>query len=229
MPFNIISERGYPTCMSELGFDNPNRWRADGVMLASCYGRLEGFNSLNFFCVGSDTLVDMHMKEFQDCSPAVIAQFPAAALIFRRGLVARGPILLSESLSLQHLFNLEGSVAAGSPTINAQWVGNAPHAVGATSPALNRLFNPLLFDIGRLVRTEGNEPSSVHWRNCSRYFNTATGTVAAATGQMLWNYHQGVVRVNSPHHRIKQRQKFMSHRSHSALFYAMPHFRRTPD
>jgi len=200
MPFNIISERGYPTCMSEIGFDNPNRWRADGVMLASCYGRLEGLSALNFFCVGSDTLVDLHMKEFQDCSPAVIAQFPAAALIFRRGLLARGPIVVSESLSLKRLFSLNGSAAAGPPTMDAQWIGKIPHPSDGklTTPGQDQLFNPLLFDVGRLVRTEGSTYSSIHWQNCSRYINYRDGTVAAATGQLFWNYHLGVVRVNSP-------------------------------
>jgi hypothetical protein len=201
MPFNQIAERGYPTCMSEIGFDNPNRWRADGVMLAAAYGRLEALSGLSFFCIGNDSLVDHRMKVFQDCSPAVIGEFPAAALLFRGQILKSGPVILSQALSLRQLFSLHGSIAAGPPSMDPQWIDKAVAHDGGRQLAggSSGLFNPLLFDVGRIVRTEGAAHPVLNYSPKSgRYINAAAGIVTAATGQLSWNYRDGLVRINSP-------------------------------
>ena len=201
MPFNQITERGYPTYISEIGFDNPNRWRADGVMLAAAYGRLADLSGLCFFCIGNDSLVDQRMKEFQDCSPAAIGQFPAAALLFRGDMLRRGPVVFEQALTLRQLFALHGSAAAGPANMDPQWLGNNTAANGrgaAGAYASGQRFNPLLFNVGRIVRSEGAARFSQHMTNCRQYINTDAGTVKAATGQLFWNYHTGFVTLNSP-------------------------------
>ncbi len=170
-------------------------------MLAAAYGRLLDLSGLCFFCIGSDSLVDQRMKEFQDCSPAVIGQFPAAALLFRGDMLKRGPVIFEQALTLRQLFALHGSAQAGPANMDPQWLaGNSAatvHAPAGTDTS-GRRFNPLLFDVGRIVRSEGAARFSQRVMNTSQYINTAAGTVKAASGELFWNYHAGWVTLNSP-------------------------------
>ncbi len=175
MPFNMIQTAGFPNIMSEIGFDNPNRYRADGLILAAAYGSLDGLAGLDFFAVGNDTLVDHQMSMFQVCSPAMIGQFPAAALIFRRGLVLHEPPAVEEWTAIPGLLSLS---AVNNNTIP--------------------IFNPLAALVGPVMRHFDTHRTAYKSRNLANYLHPDQGTVASSNHELLWNFKSGLLTINAP-------------------------------
>ncbi len=175
MPFNMIQTAGFPNIMSEIGFDNPNRYRADGLILSAAYGSLDGLAGLDFFAVGNDPLVDHQMNMFQVCSPAIIGQFPAASLIFRHGLVLHEPPAVEEWTAIPGLLSL---AAVKSKTIP--------------------MFNPLTALVGPVMRHFDTHRTAYKSLNLADYLHPNAGTVASANHELFWNYKSGLLTINAP-------------------------------
>ncbi len=175
MPFNMIQTAGFPNIMTEIGFDNPNNYRADGLILASAYGSLDGLSGLDFFAVGNDTLVDHQIKMFQVCSPAMIAQFPAAAVIFRRGLVNREAPVVREWTAIRRL----------------QSLANARHP-------LIPPFNPLWNMVGPVVRHFDSHRTAYQRMAMGNFLHPAAKIVTSANHELHWNYKKGRLIIRAP-------------------------------
>lgn len=192
MPFPVQTVVGYPHIITEVGFVQPNRFRADATLLTASYSALQGTGGVYFFAVDSNFLCDAGMRKFQVADPVTAGTFPATALLYRRGDVREGPAVVQETLVLADLFALKGS-AASTPlaldAFRAQEVKNGPAAKTA--------FDPLSFYAGRVTRTFG-EPSSFQQQDLSKLINRAGKTVTSATGELAWDYGNGLLRVNTP-------------------------------
>ncbi|MCH8341915.1 MAG: hypothetical protein IIA51_10220 [Chloroflexi bacterium] len=53
LPLQVFQIDGYPHIISEIGWTNPNRFRADFTFLSSAYGALQGLDGIFFFAVNS--------------------------------------------------------------------------------------------------------------------------------------------------------------------------------
>jgi len=97
---------GFPHNISESTWVNPNRFKAEGPMLIAAYSAMADVNSFLWFGTGTLTYEDI-MNEFQVSVPSLLGQFPGAALLYRRGDVAEGPVAVREERSLSGIYNKE--------------------------------------------------------------------------------------------------------------------------
>ena len=103
---------GKPSTISETSFDRPNRYRSEGPLYYACYGALQGSNGFMMFALDTDhwsVKPGYFMQPWTLMSPATMGQYPAAALIYRQGLVAPGDELVNLNLKIGDIENLQGT------------------------------------------------------------------------------------------------------------------------
>ncbi len=103
---------GKPSMISETTWNRPNRYRPEAPLYFAAYGALQGDDAIVHFAFdGSDWSVKpgYFMQPWTLMTPAMMGQFPAAALIYRKGLVAEGDLLVDLNLSLKDLLDLKGT------------------------------------------------------------------------------------------------------------------------
>ncbi|HEX8915517.1 MAG TPA: hypothetical protein VF796_24400, partial [Humisphaera sp.] len=109
LPIRFQQVEGFPQIISEVGYTQPNRFRADGVFLTSAYGALQGADGLFLFAVASNRLRDTAMTKFQVASPSVVEAFPAAAIVYRRGDVREADPAVYQVTPPADLWALKGA------------------------------------------------------------------------------------------------------------------------
>ena len=112
LPIQVLQVAGYPHIISELGWPNPNRYKAESTAICSAYASLQGIDGLFWFAVGNNTLTDKSLKKFAVGTPSVAAMFPAMALQYRRGDIAEAEPASMNRYRLDDLYTLKGGAAA---------------------------------------------------------------------------------------------------------------------
>jgi hypothetical protein len=118
LPTSAVAWQDKPGIVSELGWPSPNRFRAELPLLALAYGSLHGTSAFAFFTTESPGYAPMLWK-FGIADPAVLGQFPGAALAFRRGYVAEGAVVASARPNLDDLFRLRGGPLGETTVLDA--------------------------------------------------------------------------------------------------------------
>lgn len=111
LPVHMIQEAGYPSMISEIGWPQPNRYRAEFAPLVAAYASLQGIDNVSLFAMGSNYVRDTTIGKFQLASPAVAMTFPAAAMLYRRSDVSEAPPTYIEK-SDEELFSLTSPMPA---------------------------------------------------------------------------------------------------------------------
>ncbi|MHC4473204.1 MAG: hypothetical protein ACYS99_19850, partial [Planctomycetota bacterium] len=97
----------------EIGWTNPNRFRADFPFLCATWGSQQGYDAFCFFAVsGASWAADA--RKFPLDVPTVRGQFPACALAYRRGDVREAEPAVREVLDLEALFDFGGTAETDS-------------------------------------------------------------------------------------------------------------------
>jgi hypothetical protein len=90
-PLSVIartSVAGKPQAVAEFNFPWPNEYRAEGLLMSAAYSCLQDWD---IFLLFSYDLSERRLSMFRSQSdPARWGEFPAAAMMFHRGDVARG-------------------------------------------------------------------------------------------------------------------------------------------
>src|SRR6185503_8690161 len=85
-----------PSMISETTWTRPNRFRSEAPLYLAAYGALQDSGAIVHFAFDGDrwsVKPNFWMQPWTVMSPAMAGQFPAAALIYRRGLIAPGQTL----------------------------------------------------------------------------------------------------------------------------------------
>src|SRR5690606_19370078 len=88
-PAMDIKYNQLPSMVSEITWNRPNRYRGEAPLYLASYGALQESNAIvHFAWDGAHWQVKPNywMQPWTLMSPAMLGQFPAAALIFRQGL-----------------------------------------------------------------------------------------------------------------------------------------------
>jgi hypothetical protein len=195
LPLAIAQVEGHPHTISEIGWPQPNRFRADMTFLSSAYGSLQGVDAFFFFAVGSTFLADATMGKFQICSPAVIGTFPAAALAYRRGDVRRPEPAVAQVLALEDLYAMQGAGVGNLTALDALREADIPS--GALVPGAVTEYDPLTFYVGPFTRSFGASQDESRQADTSGAIDRSAKTIDSLGGQLHWNYGEGVATVDT--------------------------------
>jgi hypothetical protein len=196
LPILDAAYDGKPSIVSELNWTSPNRFRADLPLLAAAYGLLHGSDGRFFFATTAPAW-DTQLGKFSISDPAVLGQFPATALAFRRGLLKRGDLVARIEMTLGDLYALQGAPAFGPMNLDPFRKAGVGAGKSMELAKLDAL-DPLAFLVGPVEMRFGESarPSSV--KNLEGLIDRKLRTVKSSTGELSWDWQKGLMTVNAP-------------------------------
>ncbi len=193
-PLPFVETNNHPQIISEICWPAPNMYRAEFPFLAAAYGCLSGLDGIFSFALGSAGW-DQEMKKFPINSPATLGCFPAAALVYRRGDVREGPVVVEDHLRLDDLYALKGTKVYADVSLDQLRKVALPEG-HSTVTDLDRI-DPLAFYVGRVVRDFTSVPKGVTQADIDKYINRKRKQVRSATGELLLDYGRGAIAMNT--------------------------------
>lgn len=196
LPIAMNQVDGYPHIISEIGWPNPNRFKAEFPALCAAYGSLQGIDGIFFFAVGGADW-ETSPKKFTLTVPTILGQFPGMALMYRRGDVRQADAVVHEALDLNDLYRFKGSAASTAQGLDALRRADVPAggvARGVEIPGID----PLAFYAGRVLRSFGTGKSKSLLRDLTKYIDREKKRIRSITGELTWDYGTGAVTVDTP-------------------------------
>lgn len=184
----------HPYLITENNWDNPNEYRAEFPFLVATYGRMAGIDAWSFFAHGTP-LWDTGMGVWNTASPAIMGQFPAYALMFRRGDVVEGPPAVQETVNLNNLYR--GQPIALPEIQYKDFVWKAMLG-GDPKVDFKSKISPWAFFAGP-VRLEFSETEAgLNTADLAKLIDEQRGRIGNTNGQLEWHYRKGFAQVNTP-------------------------------
>jgi len=207
-PLATPQPAGHPFMVTENNWTRPNRYRAEWPFLVAAYGSLAGIDGWNFFALGAaEWQVPMDVWDLNN--PTVLGQFPGAALVYRRGDVTEPdePAVL-ETISLKEAYALQGTRLRALPGRDALWAGRRPKEAGEAGGEAGggagggtgggAGVDPRAFFVGPMRQRFRRGPAELESIDLTEFIDPEARTRRAMTGQLAWNYDQGVVTLDTP-------------------------------
>lgn len=196
LPIMDVRYNGKPSTITEINWSLPNRFRADFPLLAAAYGSLQGTDGFFFFATDSTTWQST-LTKFAIATPAILGQFPAAALIYRKGMIQPGQPVVDVTLNTGEVFNLKGAPITAPQNLDEFRAKDIPPGQSLIT-ASNKSIDPLAFLVGKVnVQFSDGDPFSKQIE-LSQFIDRQQQTIRSSTGELLWNYQRGLVTVNAP-------------------------------
>ncbi|MBV9849296.1 MAG: hypothetical protein JO250_06375 [Armatimonadetes bacterium] len=205
MPTNAKQVVGYPFIIPETEWVAPTAYQSEGPFLTAAYESLTGVDISYFFADGDVPEWQPPFAapaggwqpptgKWQIATPMQLGQFPAAALTYRQGYVARGRPAVHEERSLDDLWQRR------SPLIAEEGGFDPNRDAGDLPPrsAVKTGVNPLAFLVGPVEVKYGGDPARSTALDMTPYIDEAHKVVRSDTGQIRLNYGTGVCVVNAP-------------------------------
>lgn len=188
---------GKPSMISETTWERPNRFRSEAPLYLAVYGALQHSDAIVHFALDSrDWAVKPNywMQPWTLMTPAMMGQFPAAALIFRRGMVTAGSVLADIRLSREALLRLEGTPLPQDAALDELRLKDIPS--GAEYKPGARL-DPLLHYAGRADVKFVTGQGAMKVSDLKPLIDHAKQTVTSSTGELKLDYGKGVLSINA--------------------------------
>ncbi len=195
-PLALRQVHGHPMIISESSWVPPLRYQSEGSFLVAAYGALTGFDIFYWFATG-DTGFGPPMGKWQISSPSQMGKLPAAALMFRRGDVARArePAVLERRLP-EEVFSRAAPLLPEEAGFDPNRDDRAPATTAEA--AAHGSVTPLAYLVGPVEVGFDQTAPETRVADLSKHIDTATQTVTSSTGQLRWNYGDGFCTLEAP-------------------------------
>jgi hypothetical protein len=190
-----ISYNHMPSIITETSWVPPNRYRADMPLVQAAYGSLQGTDGFFFFATASPTW-EQFIQKFSIRTPVAMGQFPAAALIYRKGLVKPGEPIIDANLNLNDLVALKGGPSYND-TVSSQPARNESPTTELKQVDSVPSIDPRAFLVGQVQINFTDKPEKSRVANLSQYVDKDGGTVFSNTGELMWSYLKGAAALNA--------------------------------
>ncbi len=201
LPVNLKQVRGKAMILPESAWVTPNEFQAEGAFLAAAYQSLSGVDCFYWFATTATewmppTSANGFNKEtlgkWVVATPTQLGQFPAAAYLFRKGLVAKGKPAVTE-------FRPPADLWARKPPRVAEDPGYDPNRDFGVVPKKSEVtdINPLAFYVGPVeVVYEGKAADTVD--DSAKYIDRHTKIVKSNTGELSLDWGKHVATIDAP-------------------------------
>jgi hypothetical protein len=186
-----------PSMISETTFNRPNKYRSEAPLYFACYGALQGSDCIINFALDGDlwnVKPGYFMQPWTLMSPAMMGQFPAAALIYRKGLVAEGDELVSLNLKVADLLNLSGTPMPQDASFDALRAADVPTG---TQLKPGNVIDPLVHYAGRTHVQFTSAGGAPVLKDLSGLIDRAHQRVISSNKQLELNYGTGTLTINA--------------------------------
>jgi hypothetical protein len=201
-----------PSMISETTWNRPNRHRGEAPLYLAAFGALQGSDSIVHFAKdGVDWSVKpgYFMQPWTLTAPTQFGQFPAAALIYRRGLVKTGNVMADITLTVDDLLKLQGTPLPQDAAFDELRLKDVPQ--GTTLQPGQRI-DPLIHYVGRTQVTfqtpaiskqknrtiNAAQSPAVKLQPLTPFIDRAKKLVTSQTGELKLDWGKGVLTINAP-------------------------------
>lgn len=191
--FDLIYS-GKPSVISEINWPLPNRYRADMALVGAAYAALQGTDAVMWFAAGAGVWEGLPGK-FSVQTPAVLGQFPAAALIYRQGLVRTAPRVVDLRLRVGDLFALRGTPLPAPQNFDQLRGGDVPPGGTLTNVSA---VDPLAFLVGRVGTDFVTNAPVARVTDLSPWLDRTARVARSHTGELAWHWGAGRLEINAP-------------------------------
>jgi len=190
--------QGLPSMISETTFCRPNRYRSEAPLYFAAYGALQDSDSIVHFALdGSRFSVKpgFWMQQWTLVTPAMMGQFPVAALIYRRGLISTGKVLAEVHLNKSDLLQLKGTPLPQDASLDELRLKDVP-----TSRELKpgQRIDPLIHYAGKVLVDFTAETATTRLSDLGRLIDHDGKTVSSSTEELRLDYGKGLLTLNAP-------------------------------
>jgi hypothetical protein len=187
-----------PSMVSETTFNRPNRFRSEAPLYYACYGALQDSDAIVHFAMdGSAWSVKpgFFMQPWTVMTPAMAGQFPAAALIYRKGLVRTGETVVDLNLKLSDLLQLQGTPMPQDAGFDELRLKDVPKGLTVQQ---GNVIDPLVHYVGRTDVHFTEAGGAARLADVSKLIDRAGQRVTSSTGELALDYGKGLLTINSP-------------------------------
>ncbi len=191
-----------PSMISETTWNRPNRHRSEAPVYLAVFGALQDSDSIVHFAKdGIDWSVKpgYFMQPWTLTAPSQFGQFPAAALIYRRGLVKPGSVMAEVKLAVDDLLKLKGTPLPQDAAFDELRLKDVP--TGTTVEPGQRI-DPLIHYVGRTDVTflppGSKTESSTKLQPLSAFIDHKAKTVTSSTEELKLDWGRGILTINAP-------------------------------
>ncbi|MCL2641586.1 MAG: hypothetical protein FWD53_12120, partial [Phycisphaerales bacterium] len=203
-PIITVSYNKKPTMISEISFTRPNRYRSEAPLFFAAYAALQDVSCITHFAFDSaqwHVKPNYFMQPWTLMSPASVGQFPAAALIYRKGLVKTGDLMVDFEIE-QNGFELHDSPLAPEANFDELRLKDIPKSNEKLGLPPNAFIDPLVHFVGRTnidftPFAHGIAPPDI-FKDTTPFINRTAQTVTSSTGQLTLDYAKGILTINAP-------------------------------
>jgi hypothetical protein len=192
-PLSIRQVVGHPFIVPESLWVPPSRFEAEGPLVVAAQSCLTGLDTFYWFATGVEEWQEP-VSKWTFSVPTTLGQFPAAALVFRKGYVQQGPAVVHEERSLDDVFHRRLPMIAE----EGAWDPNRDKVSMPEGTPLKAAIDPLACLVGRIEVKYGGEPAKSTVVDLSRYIDQDRRVVRSVTGEITTDLARGVYLVNAP-------------------------------
>jgi hypothetical protein len=201
-PLTLKQVEGFPMIITESSWVPPLGYQSEGPFLVAAYQSLTGIDAYYWFATGEEAwrqpgsangFLPSEAK-WVCATPMLMGQWPAAALMYRRGYIAQAAPVVREQRSLDDLWHRRMPIIAEDP-------GYDPNRDGANRGKESNVkngVNPLAYLVGPVMAKYSADPAASLVADLGQSIHEEEKIVQSATGQLRWDYGQGLCTLNSP-------------------------------
>lgn len=189
---------GKPSMISETTFTRPNRHRSEAPLFYAAYGALQDTDAIVHFALdGASWSVkpNFFMQPWTLMAPAMVGQFPAAAMIYRNELVAAGDLLVEVNLKVEDVLALRGTPLPQDAAFDELRLKDVPEG---TTLKPGNVIDPLVHFAGRTNVNFTKDGGPAKLRDLARYIDRKAQVVRSSTGELRLDYGRGVLTIDAP-------------------------------
>ncbi len=198
LPINLRQTHGRPMLVTEGGWVAPNGYGAEGPFLIAAYASLTGIGGYYWFGTGDEGFAPPRsangylpsLQKWSFAEPDVLGSFPAAALAYRSGYLARAAPVVVEKRRLEDLWRRETPAIVEANAFDPNRDA-ARAAAGAAGSIVAQAFLA-----GPVSVAFGGERSSATGTGLAG--RIGPGNLRAVNGQVVMNAAQGFSTVDAP-------------------------------
>lgn len=206
LPTNLKQVSGHPMIVTESSWVSPLEDQNEGPFLTAAYESLSGVAGLYWYSataeqyaddprVGFVSVGDQHPLRKYSCStPALMGNFPAAALLYRKGYLKRGEPVVVENRPLEDLWDRRLPVIAE----NRGFDPNRMSGDAGEQLEFGRGADPLAFLVGPVMVNYGGDSSRSFIADLSGLIDHDRKIITSDTGQIRLNYDIGLCTIDAP-------------------------------
>jgi hypothetical protein len=206
IPTNLKQVWGHPYLITESTWVSPLGYQTEGPLLIAAYESLTGVDGYYWFSA-TDAQWDLDPRfpwaevkgqkpifKWSCSTPSLMGQFPAAALLYRLGLVKRGNPVVMEERSLEDLWQRKVPLISEAGAYDP----NRDPGAFAPSSSLKQEVDRLAFLVGPVFVKLGGDPSKSQVLELDKFIDRKRKTVKSDTGEIDLDYGKGLCRVDAP-------------------------------